>query len=180
MTQSFPTSFEGVLEGWHRRLRKAVDAHYDCARSYSTRHHQLGMCSTILTFAATGFIFATLLGQPPSWLTITIGMLSMAAAIIAGVHTWLRYAERSERHRVVAARYASICREIEQLRLADHKLPEILARVDSVRRTIDGISEDAPPIDKSFWQSVQRAYGGTGTAGGEVIRAGELESTKGA
>ena len=51
----------------------------------------------------------------PGWARLLIGTISILAAVLAAIQTFLRFAERSERHAQAADWYASIRREIEEV-----------------------------------------------------------------
>lgn len=89
---------------------------------------------------------------------ITIGIISVAAAVLASLQTFLRLSERAEKHRAVAARVGSIRREIEQL-LATEATQTTLAqdRLDRLREQINKLAEDAPSVSDRIWERAKRA-----------------------
>jgi hypothetical protein len=94
----------------------------------------------LTTFVGTS-VFATLQEQVDVSLRIAIGIISVLAGVLASLQTFMRFAERAEKHRVAAEAWASIRREIAEM-LALH--PDYLATrgdpqdyLDRLRRRID-------------------------------------------
>ena len=97
-----------VLNDWHRSAGLARDAHYDSARQYANRNYWLGIPVIIFsTFVGTS-IFATLQDDVNPWIRVFIGVVSVASAILAGLQTFLRFAESAERHHGAAVKYDRI------------------------------------------------------------------------
>jgi hypothetical protein len=105
----------------------------------------------LTTFIGTS-VFATLERTVGLELRITVGIVSVLAAVLASLQTFLRFAERAERHRAAGERWAAIAREIAQM-VALH--PTYLASrgdpkqyLDELRRRMDEIAAESPPMPK--------------------------------
>jgi phytoene dehydrogenase-like protein len=73
---------------------------------------------------------------------------------MAGLHTFLRYAERAERHRNSGGKYGTLRREIEQkLAFPPKDSDELRNYTDSLRERWDKLSEDCPTAPNSIWRS---------------------------
>lgn len=115
----------------------------------------------LTTFVGTS-VFATLGRNVDLWLRIGVGMISVLAAVLASLQTFLRFGERAEKHRSAAELWASIRREIDEM-LALH--PTYLASrgdpkqyLDDLRRRMDEIAQQSPEMGvKGLWRS-QRRY----------------------
>lgn len=70
-------------------------------------------------------IFATLQEQGVLWLRILLGLLVSLRRFLAALQTFLRLAERSEKHRAAGASFGAIRRELEQAQsLSDEQRPK--------------------------------------------------------
>jgi hypothetical protein len=73
-----------------------------------------------LTTVVGTSVFATLSRtHVNTGLQVAVGMLSVLAAVLASLQTFLRFGERAEKHRRAAEHWASIRREIDE-KLALH------------------------------------------------------------
>ena len=97
----------------------------------------LGVSAVILgscwnTVFATVSEAAPQIGRP--WLQISVGLLSVASAVLGALQTFLRYSELAEKHRVAGTHYANLRHRIELLAAMplEHKdkLREALANIE--------------------------------------------------
>jgi hypothetical protein len=87
-------------------------------------------------------VFATVQKQPELWLQITVGLASVAAALLASLQTFLGYSERAEKHRIAGAKYGALGRELEQLRASDSPLSDDL--ISKIRKSLDDLAVESP------------------------------------
>ncbi len=92
-------------------------------------------------------------GGVESWQQITIGLLSIGAAVLASQQTFLGYSERAEKHRVAAAKYGALGREPEtmlvlpQLATAE-AIAELRERLDAM--ALESVEPPIPPYGKAW------------------------------
>ncbi len=150
-------SKEELLQAWYRRMRESQFSHYEVAKSLEGFNYWLGLPSILLsTFVGTS-VFAALGRTVDSRLQIFVGLVSVAAAMLSGVQTFLRFSERAEKHRSVAARYGALRREIEEILACGGEIPG--ERLTGLREKIDKLAEEAPSISSRIWTRVQRTMG---------------------
>jgi len=157
MSTSDWSAVEPLISTWSRRVRESQRAHYAAASQYSALNYWLGIPTVILSSAVGTGIFATLEKNVDVRVRIGIGLVSVLSATLAGLQTFLRFAERAEKHRIMAGHYAMVRREIEQLLV----LPptggeELRTALDSLRSRIDALAEEAPRIPRRSWNQVER------------------------
>ena len=133
---------EKMLAEWYVRVAVTQHAHYLSAEHFSSRKYWLGIPAVVLsTFVGTS-VFATVKGQPEIWLQITVGLASVAAALLASLQTFLGYAERAEKHRIAGAKYGALGRELEQLRATDGSPPN--DAIANIRKRLDDLAVESP------------------------------------
>jgi hypothetical protein len=119
-------------------------------------------------------LFATLANEGdvlPVAPRVLIGILSVVAAVLAALQTFLRFAERAEKHVVAGDWYAAIARQIDELlafppeRRGDPK--EVLERL---RKEMNKASQSYPEIGEHLWHSMAKAYGVTQPTFGDEAR----------
>jgi hypothetical protein len=139
-----------LLMNWHRRLRETQFSHYEAAKPLSHAIYWLGIPVVVLsTFVGTS-VFATLQEQVDIRLRVLVGFLSVAAAVLASLQMFLRFSERAEQHRTIAARAGSLRREVEQL-LATTPQEVAEDKLNSLRAEMDKLAEDAPSVSEKIW-----------------------------
>lgn len=143
-----------LLDDWFSRLRESQFAHYEAAKAYERLNFFLGVPVVALSTLVGTTVFATL-GQSLSPIVqICVGLVSVAAAVLAGIQTFLRFAERAEKHRSVAAGYGATRREIEEIRaLGEDVSKDALA---ALRHRIDELAKEAPHVSKAIWMRTQK------------------------
>ncbi|MEO0333040.1 MAG: SLATT domain-containing protein [Bacteroidota bacterium] len=152
------TSTEQLLENWYRRLREAQFAHYESAKVFDRMHYWLGIPSIFLSALIGTSIFATLGESVEVKFQLIAGLISIFAAALTGLQTFLKFFERAEKHRITAARYGSLRREIEELSSLEPSLSESL--VSSLRKSSDRLAEESPHIPAKVWSKSQNKLKG--------------------
>lgn len=145
---------ESLLENWYRRMREAQFSHYEAARSFDRMHYLLGVPSVVLSTLIGTSIFATLGESINSNLRLLTGLTSVLVAALTALQTFLKFSEKSEKHRLVAARYGSLRREVEQLLTQKESLTKEL--VTPLREAIDRLSEESPSIPTRAWSKTKK------------------------
>lgn len=105
---------QDTFEQWQRALRIFHRAHSRAATLFEQRNIALGLPTVILTAIAGTTVFATIEASPAPWVKVLIGIMSLAAAVLAALQTFLRYAELAERHKAAAQKYGILRRELEE------------------------------------------------------------------
>ena len=131
-----------LLTEWYTRVAVTQRAHYLSADYFGARKYWLGIPAVILSTLVGTSVFATVQKQPDLWLQITVGLASVAAALLASLQTFLGYSERAEKHRIAGAKYGALGRELEQLLSATAQWPD--EKVAEVRKRLDDLAVESP------------------------------------
>jgi len=151
-----------LLRDWARRAGASSDAHYELASRLSRANIRFGVPVIALTTAVGTSVFATLQHQVNTALRVLVGITSVIAAVLASLQTFLRFGERSEKHRAAAEAWASLRREIDEM-VALH--PDYLASrgdpkdyLDDLRRRMGEIAQQSPEMGMQGWWRPVRRY----------------------
>jgi hypothetical protein len=153
MVKKPPTSTEDLLQDWYRRARENQFAHYEAIKPLSSGNYKLGIPVALLTGLVGTSIFATLETEADISIRIAVGIVSILAAVLSSLQTFLRLSERAEKHRAVAVRYGALRRELETAIAKGGPYPEKL--VDGLREKLDSISSEAPEIPDRVWKKIE-------------------------
>ena len=153
MVKKPPSSTEELLQDWYRRARENQFAHYEAIKPLSSGNYKLGIPVAILSGLVGTSIFATLETEADITLRIVIGIISILAAVLASLQTFLRLSERAEKHRAVAVRYGALRRELETAIAKGGPYQEKL--VEGLREKLDSISSEAPEIPDRVWKKIE-------------------------
>lgn len=136
---------EALLAYWGPRARKTEAAHYQVATEYSRRHDALTLLVVSLAAFTGSGLFATLSTKSARFKTV-LAILSVIAALLAGLDRSLRYLERAEKHREAGSAWAAIVNETEELKpqLAAH--PPEATRISSLAKLMNDITARSPYI----------------------------------
>jgi hypothetical protein len=150
-----------LLQEWARRAAAAKAAHYELVAVLRARHYRLGVPVVVLSSLVGTSLFATLTEQEVNQpLRAVIGAVSVLAAVLAGLQTFLRYGEQAERHVMAADWYASVQREIEEaLVLPVSARPHAREFVTKVRKEMSKVGQQSPEISEDRWRKVSDRFG---------------------
>ena len=90
---------------------------------------------------------------------IAIGLISLAAAILAALQTFLRFGERAEKHVVAADWYAAVRRDIDQLlALSPKERGTPRSCFDRLRKQMSKVGQHSPEIGDGLWKDMAAKY----------------------
>ncbi|MDQ4132205.1 MAG: SLATT domain-containing protein [Actinomycetota bacterium] len=147
---------EGLLRDWHNRAAAAQDAHYKLATQCRRRNAQLGIPAVVLSSVVGTSLFATLSKDSvSSTLRIVVGLVSVLAAVLVGLQTFLRFGERAEKHVVAADWYSAVRRETaEVLALPSQAREPPRDTLDRVRKEMSRVGQQSPEIPARLWSQL--------------------------
>jgi hypothetical protein len=171
------TTFEGVVNTatgwttrethlareWGNRAAAAQHAHYYLATNLRRRNLALGIPVVILSAIVGTSLFASLAASTESFplgMRLAVGTVSLIAAVLAAIQTFLRFAERSERHAQAADWYSAIRREIDELlALPTDKRGESKRTLDGLRKEFNKAGQTYPAIGETTWARFAPTFG---------------------
>jgi len=137
-----------LLKEWHLRATAAQFGHQTKAQRSRRINLFLGIPVVALTTIVGTSVFAALGENPGNGVKILAGTVTILAAALAAIQTFLAYAQVTENHRVAASRYATTRRHIE-LAIAR----EDANAIDRIRSEMDKASTGSHPIGDKVWES---------------------------
>ena len=143
----------------HYRIASTVkiNAHNMCALLFEGRSKLLGVPAVIISAVVGSSIFASLASDNHNvWIMIITCVLSIGAAILAALQTFLHYAETAQLHKTSASRHESIRRNLNILEIkitttdiTKEKSIELLEIITKEMNDLSDISSNIPGfIDK--------------------------------
>lgn len=155
-------STDQLLKNWYRRLRESQFSHYEAAKAFDRMNYWLGVPSIISSTIIGTSIFATLDESIDATVKLLAGLVSVLAATLTGLQTFLKFSERAEKHRAVAARYGALRREIEELRSLEGNITREL--ITPLRESIDRLAEESPNIPTRIWKHTLKILEGNSSS----------------
>ncbi len=159
---SWDESAESLLKDWRQRMAAASEAHYKLASRLRRKNLMLGVPVVIFSSCVGTSLFASLAdpeaGIPPA-LKVTVGSISLLAAILATLQTFLRFGERAEKHVVAADWYAAMRRDIDQLlALSAKERGTPKSCFDRIRKQMSKVGQHSPEIGDKLWEAMADRY----------------------
>jgi hypothetical protein len=152
-----PHSVKNLVAGWLVHAHKSRDRHDQASRSYARWQYLLGIPALILsTVVGTSLFSAYSSSQVPSW---WVGLLSMTAAILTALQTFMDYGGRSDKHRLAGVKYKEAIRALEYLsvKLANgEQLTD--EQISAVKAQLDALEEAAPVVMPNVYDRVEARY----------------------
>lgn len=138
---------------WYERAATVAHGHYRAAMRFSRLNFWFGFPTVVFATVVGTSVFATLQAKPDFWWQVSVGLMSIAAASLSALQSFLGYSDKAERHRVAGSRYNAVGRELE-LWLS---LPEEeLGKLDAIRARIDALAQESPHIPESVHKHMPR------------------------
>lgn len=152
-----PHSVAGLVAGWLIHAHKARDRHELASRTYARGQYALGIPALIASTVVGTSVFASLSTSeaPPLW----VGLLSIGAAVLAAIQTFMDFGGRSDKHRLAAVKYKAAIRGLEYLNVQlANNVPLTDEQITDVQIQLDNLEEAAPVVMPRIYDSVEARY----------------------
>ena len=154
-----PSNHEELLRGWLLHAHKGRDRHDLAARRNETYRYWLGVPTIVFSAAVATSVFASLEAQVAPAFKIALGLVSIAAAVLASLQTFYNFPSRAESHRLAGVKYKAVIRELEQtLTRPLEALPANAEAFDDLRRRLDDLELEAPVVPEKIYRDVEARY----------------------
>lgn len=138
---------ELLITDWFRRVRESQRVHYECGTHYSRLNYFLGIPTIILTVIVGTAVFASLDKAASENQKIWLGMVSIMAAVLSSLQTFLGFAQRADRHRLTGSKYGALRRSLEFLKTFPPDSPEKMQKeLERVKKDMDDLAQNAPHV----------------------------------
>jgi hypothetical protein len=144
-----------LIEQWRFRSHRVQLAHYECARRCESLHLWLGLPAIALSTLVGTAVFSSLEKSANVTLQIVVGLLSVLAAVLTGLQTFLRYGELADKHRIAGARFANLKHRIELL-MTQPDGPEVASQLVIIEEAWAGLREESPSLSSTVWRRIER------------------------
>jgi hypothetical protein len=148
---------EALLDDWHHRVYAAQMAHYASADLFRTLNYIVGVPAVVFSSVVGTALFVGLDKDSPR--TLLVASTSILAAVLAGLQTFLRFAERASNHATAGDWYSAIRRDIEEalhLSVADRGAPKEF--LDGVRKEMNRAAQDSPELSARHWRREAKRF----------------------
>jgi hypothetical protein len=147
-----------LLEDWRKRAYAAQSAHYAASDVCRRLNYFLGIPAVVFSSIVGTAIFAGLDHDSPK--TDLVACVSILAAVLAGLQTFLRFPERAAQHATAADWYSAIRRDIEQiLHLPVESRGKAKDCLDRIRKEMNRVGQDAPELTVRSWKREAKRFG---------------------
>jgi hypothetical protein len=145
---------EQLLQSWHKRVYAAQTAYYDEAERFRRRNYQLGIPVVIVSSLVGTAVFSDVGSK---WL---VGSVSILAAVMASLQTFLKFGENATLHGSAADWFAAIRRDIEEvLALPPHLRGKPKTCLDSIRQEMNRAGQKSPELGEHLWRKMAKKFG---------------------
>lgn len=147
-----------LLKRWRYAIRVCHKAHIRSAAMMNQRNRAIGIPVVILSTIVGTTVFSTLDSNPETWVKILVGFFSIAAAVLAGLQTFLGFSEKEEKHKAASQKYGSLRREIEEyMVLPQNDEISLEEFTTSIRTRWDAIDIDSPALSQKLYDKIAKS-----------------------
>ena len=148
-----------LVARWRFRVHRVQLAHYETARRLERQHLWLGIFAIALSAAVGTAVFASLAVDDRPLVRIVIGALSVVAAVLTSLQTFLKSADSAEKHRIAGSKLGHLKHEIELLSVfspeTDAELREQLVALESRWAKV---RDENPSIPPKIWAHFEETF----------------------
>ena len=147
-----------LLQDWRSRVYAAQSAYYEMAERLHRQNYLLGIPVIIVSSVVGTAVFADW-GKEGlfKWM---VGSVSIVAAILASLQTFLKFGESATLHGAAADWFAAIRRDIDEvLALPSELRGHPKHTLDSIRQEINKAGQKSPELSERLWRQTARRFG---------------------
>ncbi|GAA1880342.1 SLATT domain-containing protein [Lapillicoccus jejuensis] len=142
-----------LVLAWYRRARTAQEAHARAAARARTTFLLLGIPPVVLGLVAGSALAADAFAGH-RWV---IALVSLLAASLTALQTFLRLDDRRLAHETASRRFGVVRRRLGELGALGLTDPDLRARLDEVREEYDQTSAGSPQVPPRIWAAQKAA-----------------------
>ena len=145
-------SADELAQQWLFRVNRMQLAHYDAAVHFERQNLYFGIPVVVLSTVVGTTIFATISKDHSNLESVQIftGLLSVTAAVLASLQTFLRYGDRAERHRTAGAKYAALKTQLELIALPPKDERAMKDCLEAFAVKWAAVHEESPTVPQSI------------------------------
>jgi len=147
-----------LLEDWRNRVYAAQMAHYSSANQLRVLHYAVGIPAVVFSSIVGTAVFGGLEKDEPR--TMWVASISILAAALAALQTFMRFPERASIHATAGDWYSAIRRDIEQvLHLPVEVRDPPRKCLDAIRKEMNRAGQHAPELNVDRWRREASRFG---------------------
>ena len=140
-----------VLTEWLHGIRIDHVTHSRAAAWCTRMGRILGIPVVVFAVVVGTTIFATLTESPNVSLRVAAGLLSMLAAVLSGVQTFLDYSGRAQQHHQAAVGYSRLRKEVEEFLSFDSQPDDQKQFMQETRAKWDALKESSLDVSQAIY-----------------------------
>ncbi|MCW8884161.1 MAG: SLATT domain-containing protein [Motiliproteus sp.] len=151
-----------IIEDWHNRSGQVQEAHYEAGNYYEKMYLRLGIPVIVLSAVIGGAEVLVpveiLESLGASGAKNISGVISLLVAVLAGLQTFLKLSQRSERHRMAGARYGDCRRALEEIRITcAESSQDARQELHRIKQQIDSLASESPELQQKILNKYRHA-----------------------
>ena len=140
-------SVEKLLSDWYHQASINRDINAKRAEFNKQLHYWLGIPVVIFSSIVGSAAFTQINQTGNNKIRVIAGLLSIAAAVLAGLQTFLGFGGSAEKYRAVGIGYEQLANEIEKLQALPVNLRGGLSdRINSLENRLNALAQGSPDI----------------------------------
>lgn len=140
-----------VADGYRAYAFIMWKSHSLCTPIFESKNKILGIPAAVISAVVGSSIFANIaLDNRNIWLMLITGMLSIGAAILSALQTFLRYSEIAQAHKASSAGYEQIRRKIDLFKLryknGDISKSDLITQLEDISNQMNELGATSPTL----------------------------------
>jgi hypothetical protein len=141
-----------LILAWYRRARHAQLGHVAAEARARRLERLLGVPAVVLSTIVGTAVFASVGKSPDQRLQILAGILSILAAGLIALQTFLRFDDKSREHKRSSQAFGALRRDLGQLgAVSGRPREEVKQELKRIHECYDHLSQNCPAVPAHLW-----------------------------
>ncbi|MDQ2696374.1 MAG: SLATT domain-containing protein [Pseudomonadota bacterium] len=151
-------TFEKTVESYFRYSAVMSNAHYDMAEKYRKRYRLFGIIVVTVTSIVGTTVFTSLGESPDTRIQLFTGLLSIGAAVLSALQTFLGFSELQAQHKRAGDGYSISRRDFEFLMMKYPTANGITgesgtSELEALKKNLDELDRASPTIPDKIYDA---------------------------
>lgn len=145
-----------LITTWLNGVTIAHVAHCKLSADYKQRGRMLGLIVTIISTIVGTSIFGAINLSNNQLVLAIAGLISVMAAILSGVNTFLNYSDLTSAHYDASKKYGKLRRQIEKIKACTNDSNSLDQAIKDIKAQWDALNEETPVIPERSYNAAQK------------------------
>lgn len=151
-----PQNSHELIVRWHKRTKEIQHSQYQTGKKLLNRNRNIGLAILVINVIVGSAIFLSIKTDLGDIGKLIAGILTLAAALLAALQTFLKFGEQAEKHQSAGFNAGALRRKTEQILSKGPNYNITNEEIEMIRKEFDTLSKNSPIVPDNIWVETEK------------------------